>query len=146
MENNNSNNTLPFVMAKIDKVMNNENSLKAFATITIANCFTVKDVKVMQSKNGLFVSMPNRSFVNNNGEKKFTDVCHATNKEMHQRITDVVINAYTHMMNQTAQESSAPTPVQSIPTAQTASEVNANPINEVPQENLSPDYDFVPIM
>ena len=113
---------LPYVMAKIEKVMNTGNSLKAFATVTIANCFTFKDVRVMEGKKGLFVAMPNKSFTNSQGETKYADVCHATNTEMHKRIEDTVINAYNQIMNQSQ-----------VPVAPTAPVAYATPAPVIPE-------------
>jgi len=36
------------------------NKLKAYATITIDNAFVVRNIKVIEGKNGLFVAMPSR--------------------------------------------------------------------------------------
>ena len=38
----------------------NEDRLKAYVTITIDNCFVVRDLKVINGNNGLFVAMPSR--------------------------------------------------------------------------------------
>ena len=32
----------------------------ATASVTLNNCFAIRDVRIMESKNGLFVSMPSR--------------------------------------------------------------------------------------
>lgn len=37
-----------------------DKKLKAYATITIDNCFVVRNVKVIQGNKGLFVAMPSR--------------------------------------------------------------------------------------
>ena len=36
------------------------NKLRAYATITIENAFVVRNIKVIEGKNGLFVAMPSR--------------------------------------------------------------------------------------
>jgi stage V sporulation protein G len=38
----------------------NEEKLKAYATITFDRCFVVRDLKVIQGNNGLFVAMPSK--------------------------------------------------------------------------------------
>ena len=58
---------LPFVAARIDKLMEGEGSFKAYATVTIANSFMVHNVKVIDGSKGLFVAMPTRSYTDNNG-------------------------------------------------------------------------------
>ncbi|MFC1807353.1 septation protein SpoVG family protein [Candidatus Omnitrophota bacterium] len=37
-----------------------DKKLKAFATITIENCFVVRNIKVIEGNKGLFVAMPSR--------------------------------------------------------------------------------------
>ena len=37
-----------------------ERRLKAYATLTFDNCFVVRNIKIIEGKNGLFVAMPSR--------------------------------------------------------------------------------------
>ena len=37
-----------------------EGKLRAYATITLDNCFIIRDLKVIEGKKGLFVAMPSR--------------------------------------------------------------------------------------
>lgn len=37
-----------------------EKRLKAYATLTFDNCFVVRNIKIIEGKNGLFVAMPSR--------------------------------------------------------------------------------------
>lgn len=45
---------------RIFKKENVDKKLKAFATITLDDCFVVRDVKVIEGNKGLFVAMPSR--------------------------------------------------------------------------------------
>ena len=45
---------------RIFKKENVDKKLKAFATITLEDCFVVRDVKVIEGNKGLFVAMPSR--------------------------------------------------------------------------------------
>lgn len=100
MENNDDVKKLPFVAAKIDKLMHGDSNLKAFATITISGSFMVHNIKVLDGSKGLFVSMPSHSFTNNQGETKYSDICHAINADMKHRIDAVVLKAYDMAMGQ----------------------------------------------
>ena len=42
-----------------------EDRLKAFCSITIDDCFVVRDLKIIEGTNGLFVAMPSRKMTNN---------------------------------------------------------------------------------
>jgi stage V sporulation protein G len=54
-----------------------EEKLKAFVSIVFDQCFMVNDIKIIQGKDGLFISMPSRK--KKNGE--FKDVAHPLNNE-----------------------------------------------------------------
>jgi stage V sporulation protein G len=56
----------------------NEERLKAYATITFDDCFIIRDLKIIDGNNGLFVAMPS---------KKRKD-------ETRERIEDVVLREY----------------------------------------------------
>jgi stage V sporulation protein G len=63
---------------------------KAFASVTFDDAFVVKDLRVVDGKKGLFVSMPSRK--DKNGE--FRDVCHPITTEMRNMIHEAVIEKY----------------------------------------------------
>ena len=67
-----------------------DDKLKAFATITIADCFVVTDLKVIQGKKGLFVAMPSRK----RKDGSFKDVAHPLNQETRDEIEKLVLQAY----------------------------------------------------
>ena len=94
MEKNETVKKLPYVGAKIDKMLDGNSAVKAFATITIANSFMVHNINVIEGNKGLFVAMPNQSYQNNNGDTKYSDICHAISAEMKHRIDEVVLKAY----------------------------------------------------
>ena len=54
-----------------------EEKLKAFVSVIFDRCFMVNDIKVIQGKDGLFISMPSRR--KRNGE--FKDIAHPLNNE-----------------------------------------------------------------
>jgi len=61
------------------------NKLRAYATITIENAFVVRNIKVIEGKNGLFVAMPSRRMKEscpkcghkNEARSKFCNECSA---------------------------------------------------------------------
>ncbi len=63
---------------------------KAFASITFDDSFVIKDLRVVDGKKGLFVSMPSRK--DKNGE--FRDICHPINTETRNLIQDLVLEKY----------------------------------------------------
>ena len=69
---------------------NGQQNLRAFATLTLDHSFAVRDLKVYEGKNGLFVAMPARKLPNG----KYLDVAHPVTKEMRRLIQSEVLEAY----------------------------------------------------
>ena len=67
-----------------------EGKLKAYATMVIDNCFIIRDLKVIQSEKGMFVSMPSRR----KKDGSFKDVAHPLNQETRQLIEQRIIEEY----------------------------------------------------
>ncbi len=71
-----------------------EEKLKAFVSIVFDECFMVNDIKVIQGKDGLFISMPSRR--KRNG--RFKDVAHPLNNETRQRIEGQILAEYDRVL------------------------------------------------
>ena len=63
---------------KIKLVEDAEDKLQAFATVTFDGCFVIRDLKVIDGNNGLFVAMPSR---------KLTRRCSGCGNKNHLRAT-----------------------------------------------------------
>lgn len=68
----------------------NEERLKAYVSITIDDCFVVRDLKVIQGTTGLFVAMPSKK----RKDGQFRDIAHPLNQETRNMIEDMVFEAY----------------------------------------------------
>ena len=71
-----------------------EEKLKAFVSIVFDHCFMVNDIKIIQGRDGLFISMPSRK--KKNGE--FKDVAHPLNNETRRMIEEKVLAEYDHAL------------------------------------------------
>ena len=69
-----------------------EGSLKAFCDLAIGKAFLVKGLRVVNGKNGLFVSMPRQK----GKDSKWYDNVVALTKEAKQEVGRVVLEAYNH--------------------------------------------------
>jgi stage V sporulation protein G len=81
-----------------------EEKLKAFVSIVFDRCFMVNDIKIIQGRDGLFISMPSRK--KKNGE--FKDVAHPLNNETRQMIEQVVVAEYERVLGERGEELPAP--------------------------------------
>ena len=94
------------VKAKIDRINDGETATKAYASITIANCFHVGNIRIAENKKGnLYVAMPFRSYTASNGDMKFNEICHPTSAEMRALIDQTVMAAYNEAIAQTQGQS-----------------------------------------
>lgn len=67
-----------------------EERLKAYVTITIDNCFVVRDLKIIMGNTGLFVAMPSKK----RKDGQFKDIAHPLNAETRTLIEDLIFQAY----------------------------------------------------
>jgi stage V sporulation protein G len=81
-----------------------EEKLKAFVSIVFDQCFMVNDIKIIQGRDGLFISMPSRK--KKNGE--FKDVAHPLNNETRRMIEDKVLGEYERVL---AERGESPGPI-----------------------------------
>jgi stage V sporulation protein G len=68
----------------------NEGKLKAYATMVFDGCFIVRDMKIIKSDKGLFVSMPSRR----KKDGSFKDIVHPLNSETRKMVEERVIEEY----------------------------------------------------
>jgi stage V sporulation protein G len=71
-----------------------DDKLKAFVTITIDNCFVVRDLKVISGNSGLFVAMPSRK----RRDGSYKDTAHPLNNETRKMIEDLVLKEYQRVL------------------------------------------------
>jgi stage V sporulation protein G len=64
--------------------------LKAFANIVFDDAFIVKNIKIIEGKNGLFIAMPSQK--GKNGE--YRDIAHPLNTDTRNEIERLVLDAY----------------------------------------------------
>ena len=67
-----------------------DEKLKAVASITIDECFVVHDIKVINGRDGLFISMPNRK----TPEGEYKDIVHPINTATREELKKTILDAY----------------------------------------------------
>ena len=70
--------------------VNSEGRMRAVANVTFDDAFVVKDIKLIEGPDGLFIAMPSRKTPN--GEYK--DIAHPINPETRKKIQSAIITAY----------------------------------------------------
>ena len=81
------------IQVRIDKLMNGNGPIKAFASVTIGNAFAVHDIRIAEKNNEIRVWMPSRSY-SAGGEKKYIDTFHPITAESRAYLQAAVKEAY----------------------------------------------------
>ncbi len=74
--------------------------LKAYATLVFDDSFIVRDLKVIQGDQSLFVSMPSRK----KKDGSFRDIVHPLNADMRSRVEERVLEEYNGVVVGESQE------------------------------------------
>ena len=88
---------------RINSLMPGGGNVKALASVNMDGCFAVKNIKIMEGNNGLFVSMP--SYKAHDGGYK--DICFPITAEFRQQLNDAVINSYHQAIQQLQEQKNA---------------------------------------
>lgn len=82
-------------ITEVKVFLQDKGKLRAYANITIDDCFAVRGLKVIDGDNGFYVAMPNYR----KGSGKFQDVAYPINRETHVMIENLVLNAFEDALN-----------------------------------------------
>ena len=90
-------------ITKVDvRKYDNGTNMKALASVELDSCFLIRDIRLIEGKNGLFVAMPSRKVADG-----YHDVAHPLNKETRKMFTDAILEAY-NKAEETEDESEEP--------------------------------------
>ncbi len=70
--------------------VDHDNRTKAYVTITLDECFVVRDIRVVEGQNGFFVAMPSRK----RPDGQFKDISHPINTETRKMIEEAIFSEY----------------------------------------------------
>lgn len=75
----------------------NKGDLLAAASVCIDNCFIVNEIKLLNGKNGRYISMPKRKIKNRNYRQDFS---YPINNETRIQLLDAISEAYDDMLEE----------------------------------------------
>ena len=93
-------------ITEVNVFLAGEPKLKAFVSLVFDGCFMINDVKVIDGRNGLFVSMPSRR----KKSGQFKDVAHPLNQATRDWIETAVLDEYRRIADEKADEAESLTP------------------------------------
>jgi len=68
--------------------------LKAFASITLDDCFVIRGLKIIQGASGIFVAMPSRK----RKDGDYQDIAHPINNKTRQWMEDKILTKYQEVL------------------------------------------------
>lgn len=81
------------IQARIDRMVNKGN-VKAIASVSLDGMFVVKNLKVIDGKKGMFVSMPQESYPDRDGNTKYSNTFFALTNSARMQLQEAVLDAY----------------------------------------------------
>jgi stage V sporulation protein G len=107
------------IKARIDKLFTDESRpLRAFASANIGD-YAIHGIKVLENDKGLWVSMPQTSYKDADGNTKYEDLFHATTADAKSRLGKAVVEEYNQALEQSQKEDAE----QSVAPEETAAHV-----------------------
>ena len=92
------------IEAQVYPLKEPRNNTLAMASLTIGGCFAVRGVKVVQGRNGPFVSMPQAK----DGKGEYQDVCFPISKEVREQVSKLVLDKYNAQKDNAQPQNAAP--------------------------------------
>ena len=86
------------IKARIDRMVNAGN-VNAIASVSLDGMFVVKNLKVMDGKKGLFVSMPQESYSGKDRQKKYSNTFFALTNSAKLALQESVLQAYQQQID-----------------------------------------------
>lgn len=86
------------IKAKIDRMVNSGN-VKAIASVSLDGMFVVKNLKIMDGRKGLFVSMPQETYSGKDGQKKYSNLFFALTNSAKLELQETVLQAYQQQID-----------------------------------------------
>lgn len=74
-----------------------ENSrMKGLASVVLDECFAIRDIRIIEGDNGLFIAMPSKK----KADGEYKDIAHPITQECRQMFEDEIIKAYKEKLEE----------------------------------------------
>ena len=73
----------------VRKLESEESKCKGFATVVLEDCLAIHDIRIIEGKDKLFISMPSKKV-----EDKYYDYVHPTVNSLRQELERVILEEY----------------------------------------------------
>lgn len=69
---------------------NDDTKMKGIASVILDDCFAIRDIRIIEGKEGLFIAMPSRK----NAEGEYHDIAHPINAETRKMFEDAIFEEF----------------------------------------------------
>ena len=80
---------------KVHKTEREGSRMKGYATVTIDNCFVVRNIRIIEGDEKLFIAMPSRKVA----DDRYEDIAHPINAETRKLFEDKILEEYNNPTN-----------------------------------------------
>jgi stage V sporulation protein G len=77
---------------KVHKTEKEGSRMKGYATVTLDDCFVVRNIRIIEGEDKLFIAMPSRKVA----DDKYEDIAHPINAETRKMFEDKIIAEYNN--------------------------------------------------
>lgn len=74
----------------VHKETKDDSRMRGKASVLLDDCFVVRDIRIIEGDDGLFIAMPSRKKANG----VYHDIAHPINKETRKMFEDKILEAY----------------------------------------------------
>lgn len=78
--------------------------IKANVSLTLDGALAVNDVAIVEGNNGFFVSYPQRSYKNKDGETVYRDIVFPVSKTASKALSSIILKKYEEWKNENGEE------------------------------------------
>ena len=78
---------------KVRKIEKEDSRMKGKASVVLDDCFAIKDIRIIQGDDKLFIAMPSKTLP----DGSHRDTAHPINKETRKLFEDLILDAYNNM-------------------------------------------------
>ncbi len=75
----------------VRKIEKEDSRMKGIVSIILDDCFVIRDIRIIDGKDGLFVAMPSRK----KEDGTYRDIAHPINKEAREIFEKTILEAYS---------------------------------------------------
>ena len=77
----------------VKKYDKEESKMKGIASVLIDDCFVIRDIRIIEGNDGLFIAMPSRK--TNNDE--YHDIAHPITQECRKMFEEAIVEEYNNL-------------------------------------------------